>query len=1475
MLAVLILLQVADCQVSVFDETPEQKRARLIIEKSLTGKIKGPPEPGESAFIDAIKNTGTALGQKAEQSGNVMGDLLTPMVNLFDKSNVGLQQAQFDTTATADSITTIVEAGENPLNLAKEVLNNQKTQEARQHELMNQVSADAKARPGQLSTASRTTLAVTNTKAANAGSDIAINTKLATDKTDKMMLTDTIQSTKAGTMFTGRYNAYDQSFAQWQPEIEQWVGLLADEVKDTNKQNKELLKYLFKLMVNFRKNMQKAYGHAVKTINTDTWFNKHFEGVKKSQDSLIAKTIQDFNKKIQQKQAKTQAKFSGQETAQRIQTTNFVKAVSQMTKADNTKKQTQDERSTAIGLGMQEEAQRAEGIAKEIEIATKEIQRATATAKVESIAQVTQKDQEGNTIAKARKEQGTAVVDSGAVAVQEELSKSRTRLTSDISEWITEVEQEAQSVLLELVGGISDATQGVTTVIAKGRQIEAGAAELEAKSTAGAVEQKRIMDTSNMLATTDNEEMNRGLNNLAAELQSMGLAFDRKSSFLVEETGSQLRKELLAMPKEPLHHLAKTVRHLETKYEQDKDLQEERLATLGEMQKQVGVLLRRNPGSDDPLLFTEIPAFAKQWRQWQERARQEVGAFKQTISDMEQKQLKLFKNQIKDAWNSENLNNFLMAADVKKLLKKNVYADRALLIKRHDQNKELGAKLQYFKEETQKSMDYLHNLIDGCGEQLTKARNDVTNERTMAQEEIAKVENLKISELRTKGKQEEEAAMGRIKTEMDKTKMADDAGVSDWAEEIGAHQKAEQDKVEAKLEMLGNSVRDSFFKRAAKMDEYLNAQKADFSKIGDDTSTHTEHFKTVMESVKSRTSAMDALSQRLIMEFDRLKSTGEENLAKMKADFEDSLGQEVGAAKRKLAREQQDAQDKLGEEFQAVGAGNTAQRQHRASSFEKSTNAAVKAERDGVTEAERISEKVVSEAEEGIKKVEKNAQYVTDKVKVEGKHGDEDSSEETEALGLSAKETQDTSGAVVGALSKKANDMLDVNDEAMTKLMDNVEGEAQTAISKMKVAKAGVTAQVEKGEGEVTLQMGHLSSTDRELWHLAKGLDEHRQRYEASASDHIGSFKATIKNLQEEMKKDSTYLDNYEAYSLSREMMVIRQSLDLLRNMAKSASGTFNEVLDQEFAFMNQAMKVESSDTFSVFAKIRDADYAIQKGLREDDDFIKRLEDHEKKNEMYWPKVLAAAEAAYDEQDRERKEIDSRNGTGAIQREERNLDGAVGAMMARAQGASQAGEEDQLAASAEDAVTLLAAEKGEGDVETNKTINGLNWIDEQMTESADSDLGHESERIADMKTQTETEGIDATNDMTKMINNMFEFNREKSKEYASAANQKRMEILDKMMTSSLLQIGSSANLSSRLEVRARRNPRLQSLLEENVKLRRLQTGLDERHRQLGSQVQRVKELSQTLVLEPAAPLAAPPLLATAPQIRRASAPPAA
>merc|ERR1719201_2424392 len=103
--------------------------------------------------------------------------------------------------------------------------------------------------------------------------------------------------------------------------------------------------------------------------------------------------------------------------------------------------------------------------------------------------------------------------------------------------------------------------------------------------------------------------------------------------------------------------------------------------------------------------------------------------------------------------------------------------------------------------------------------------------------------------------------------------MAETAAIGDWAEEIGAHQKAEQDKVEAKLEFFGNGVRDSFFKRAAKLDEYLNAQKADFSKIADDTSTHTEHFKTVMQDVKTRTSAMTAMTQRLVTEFDRLSRT--------------------------------------------------------------------------------------------------------------------------------------------------------------------------------------------------------------------------------------------------------------------------------------------------------------------------------------------------------------------------------------------------------------------------------------------------------------------------------------------------------------------------------------------------------------------------------------------------------------------------
>jgi hypothetical protein len=415
MLAVLILLQVARGQQG--SQSP-QERQEIIIKKSMTAAIKGPPEPGKSAFLNDIKNTGVGLAQKAEMSESTMGELMQPLTKLFERSTVDLEQAQFETGATADAITYTTAGGEKALKLAQEVLQTQIDQEAHQKEVVANAHYDSVQSPVTLATQKDTALAVMNTAAVNALADITMNTKLSTEKTNSQLLNNEMLATQGGTMFTGRYNAYDDSFAHWYPEVQGYNDVLSKDVDDTSKMNKDLLKYLIKMMAKYTKGMQKTYQHAVNTINLDTWFNKWFEGMKKNQDALFKKTIEGVDKKLQTKEAKIQAKFNAQETEQRIHSTNFVKEVSALAKADNSKKQTQDDRSLEIGLGMDEEARRAEGIAKEIEIMIKEHQRATATAKVEAIAQVTQKDQESTSIAKARKEQAVSVVDGGAVAVQ-------------------------------------------------------------------------------------------------------------------------------------------------------------------------------------------------------------------------------------------------------------------------------------------------------------------------------------------------------------------------------------------------------------------------------------------------------------------------------------------------------------------------------------------------------------------------------------------------------------------------------------------------------------------------------------------------------------------------------------------------------------------------------------------------------------------------------------------------------------------------------------------------------------------------------------------------------------------------------------------------------------------------------------------------------------------------------------------------
>merc|ERR1712072_354358 len=94
----------------------------------------------------------------------------------------------------------------------------------------------------------RTSLAVINSVGANALSDINLNTKLATDKTDKRMFRDEMLLTEGGRMFEGRYTAYDEYFNQWNPEVLEWGSLMGRDVDETKKEVPTMLKDLIKSM---------------------------------------------------------------------------------------------------------------------------------------------------------------------------------------------------------------------------------------------------------------------------------------------------------------------------------------------------------------------------------------------------------------------------------------------------------------------------------------------------------------------------------------------------------------------------------------------------------------------------------------------------------------------------------------------------------------------------------------------------------------------------------------------------------------------------------------------------------------------------------------------------------------------------------------------------------------------------------------------------------------------------------------------------------------------------------------------------------------------------------------------------------------------------------------------------------------------------------------------------------------------------
>jgi hypothetical protein len=1391
-------------------------------------------------FLDALVEDESTHKGAASDTASAMDTAMNPLRTYEADIETNVREIEVETEDLTKSLSIITERGEKALDGAKAVSNLQIAEEEEIKDLASSIQSKTDGGISNMKTYSSSTLKMMNSEMEKEYNDVILATdtmlQKTTDKLRKFEEADTILNAKS---------VEDQTVLG--AELKAWQKDVSDRYKETTKENAVQTKNIVKAGVTMVRDMDKSRSLIAKAINVypnaakglSKWMIKQNGIVSKFfESSISAFEKSKIGKKIKQmSEAMKKIQKNSQEA-----TKFFLKKFADVIKLDDEKSESYDEKSNMIGAMMEDLIAKSEKGMVDADTIKRHIETAVQTKIVEMMAKVMELDQRANTQAAVRTSEGQQNIDKAIYTAQAKLDNGRNDLFLKISHWLAEIETESQEKMLLMANKAANIVQVANSAKVKAQNYNTNLKETFAESDAKKMEEARLVKSVHDQIASDANEMAIELSSAEGTAAVSKEDFNRRATRTVDNTADAIRYLVDQMPREPTHHLETVVREVERIFDESSVDQGKQLTGLEMMMDKITGYLKRNPGSNDVLLASTVPGLKKDTESWKMYALKSLASLIQHTEKAEKYYQHYATDKAKQMESRLNSENSKMLGTIRANLREKIRNSATELNKRRGRNQKLASRMGQLVSENTGIQAYVQKLNADTEDKYEAVLRMSQDDRIQAMAEISNIEGAQLSSMFQAGIREDEKAESGIKAGMDKGVEDDEKIIDKGADRLTEHQAKTTDAVLEVLNKVGAKLLSDYMVEA----EHLEASKdATRHLIGEDeqSAINTEaKWNSIMDNIIRRAKAQITDAERVEARTNKNYVQTKAQVENMQAHFDASIESEVGFAVDREEKEMKKDQDALNDKFEVIDSGRLAGMKHKAEMAAKAQRDTVNFEQAAASEAGRVAKKSEENMEKDTREVEKTVNIGVRKVQSSLKYSDVDVEEEAEMDEEMLDGSKQTSNAVSDSLEQKAGEMMDENDVKMEKLTDTVESEAQTVLAKIKMKNAAATSAIENGETLLHDDDTKMTSEDMALFMLAHHLDDHRKEFEKTGSADVMGYLKLVSSMATDLMKDKTFLENYQAYSLSGELMLIQDIIEAVTVTRANADSMFDGLLDEEYEFMQHAMKLEGGGGFGVLKKLRDSDFAIQEGVLDDERLLRDLDAHEKMSMEKWPKILVAAESAF--HDVRAKEAALGNKPFENKEEDK-----LGKFLGKFTGSKGNGTDEfsQFGQNAEEAAAFLLAEDSEGDVEFNKTLNRLQQKAAAQEAQQLQDVHDMYEKVNSQDANSNTGG-NLTMEISKMVQALFDNNAAAAAQQKAETQQTLNDMANKAMGVSLLETKSSAFpvIVAQLTRRAQHSPRMMSLIQQNSRLRRLHAGLNKTHEELGSQVEKVASLAHAM-----------------------------
>lgn len=1408
-------------------------------------------------FSKEIKDAKSQAQSDTQSMAATMNKQLEPLDTLSQEaeSNSGKSKTESETVTTAIGLMT--NAGTETLNLAKAVASGQSAGELKQKALLDDVKYDSSGSQEQLKLASSMTL---NGDAAefegqyNNAQNFANQEKM---KFEATLGRSTMQRDSRVQQLSNKVERFQSDEEKWGSDSKEMNKDAKKTVKSMSKDLKSTEKSLNKAIKKAHKSLNKVLPLALKTVGSTKTFEKSMSKADKDFQKTIGKTVKANDKAIA-KNEKQLAKEMNQLTKSiNDRKTNTLKQLNDLESQDAKNTEEWAESSKELGKSMKTLAKEIRASAREVDKGGKEVRSDIKEAQREMISEVKQLQEKVEKDADDRVPETQAEIDSSSAQANAMIGQSTTDLAGSIAESTDELDQKVQGASMALSGPLAEAEAHVNKDKTIASSLAASTAGAVSQVTSAANQAEKIQKEAADEATKSQFDMNLGLQELDMALkfgeQQYGILAEGEMEALSQKLSSMVQK--LEQP--VWIYLSSTLREIGETLQKAKIEQSDSLEDLEMQLKEIYAMLQRNTGDNDFIDVT-VPKLLSESTRRMSRLSNGVSGLNKDRDTMKGQVEKMVALSVMSGvnWVNEQLESIRRSVRDNLKDRSHTYFDQLAELMRNVKNL-MGDNVAN-AQEMKDMQTYLKSKLVNLQEELTEAEERQDARVQATDKQVDEITGTKLVEMSTIGSRSTAAAAEAISQQMEAQRQKEAQQLAGKESEMLGKLEAEANSATQKMSEQEALLESSMTKSFENLQESLNNAADKATMISTRASTSIQEFNGAVAGIQRGAAAAGETAVRMSEDLSR----GERRMGAELAGAEQRLNEEMADSIKGVQRGVSAYRQREVDKIDGTLAGISRNNREMVSEWEgkiKEGQREVQQAQEGVQGAKRNAESVEKSVEERFQQREGQVSADLEKMQLEERSSQEAATEDAGGLERNRDALSKQNGAILYTLQENADDAATEREAKSSEMLSRLEARVKTVKTENEAEYAGVESALQNAAAAQARDQGDILEAERQLWAKSHKLNMHREEYENKTAVKMKTFADLVQSERDSLEENRDYLDKYERYTHWQQVNLLEVAIELLSAEVAGADNVFDRMEKREEAFAEEVSHMMNGEEFQTLRKIYDADMFVQKATREDEDMVKRLEDHEKDALPWMQKVLLSLDAAHDEmvaksaaQGAEQHQLDEE----AAARTGNTLD--VLANMVQGEGSGV--PVDELADMTSGAVKKMQDQQSAMGANDQGAINALQSEANDQAADANAEVRNAQYNFKQIQGMIGNTG-GSVQDLEDVVKQVSQQRDKQIAQEKKAVTQKANTLIQKVLfqnddsTSALFDEGQAA---SSLMQAAPKGSRLGALLQQNQVLHNLNQGLDKKHQELGEQVQQVAELVHQLRgVQTVHPLAAP------------------